>query len=139
MRSKIFNLTIPAEQSHVYHALDTVISFAGTYGANREKLSQIKLVLEEILINIIKYAYPEHPDGITVIYRTTKDQYLIIEIIDTGIPFNPLSVPDVDTEASLGERAIGGLGVFIVRKTADKVRYRRENGENILHLTMKLD
>ena len=61
-----------------------------------------------------------------------------IEFRDRGIPFDPLARPDPDVTLSAEERGIGGLGIYMVKKTMDEVLYRRENGENVLTIRKKL-
>jgi serine/threonine-protein kinase RsbW len=62
---------------------------------------------------------------------------MIIEIIDSGVPFDVTSLTDPDLTADVGERKIGGLGIFLVKKMVDEVKYRREIDRNILTLTIK--
>ena len=57
---------------------------------------------------------------------------------DSGIPFDPLKKPDPDVTLSAEEREIGGLGIFITKKTMDTVEYSYENGENVLTMTKKI-
>ena len=58
----------------------------------------------------------------------------MIEIIDCGIPFDPLTLPKPDVNAPIEDRKIGGLGIYMMRKLMDKVNYKREQGKNILTL-----
>jgi anti-sigma regulatory factor (Ser/Thr protein kinase) len=64
---------------------------------------------------------------------------LIIEIIDSGIPFDITSLPDPNITADADQRKIGGLGAFLIKKMVDEVRYRRENNRNILSLIIEKD
>jgi anti-sigma regulatory factor (Ser/Thr protein kinase) len=59
-------------------------------------------------------------------------------LADKGVPFDPLKKPDPDITLSAEEREIGGLGIFITKKTMDTVTYAYENGENILTMTKKI-
>ena len=68
-----------------------------------------------------------------------NDNHFIIEIIDSGIPFDMSSLSDPDVTADVDHRKIGGLGVFLIKKLKDEVRYRRENNQNILNLIIKKD
>lgn len=91
----------------------------------------IHLVVEEIVVNIVDYAYPEG-NGYLEVCINNDSKELTIEFRDHGIPFNPLeqSMPDLDIP--LEERSIGGLGIFLTKEMMDNVEYRYEQGENIL-------
>ena len=103
-----------------------------------ETSMQLQLVLEEAVVNVINYAYPEGEEGrIEVDFRIDSDG-LEVTIRDEGKPFDPTQTPDVDTEAGVDEREIGGLGIFLIRQLAESVAYRRENNTNILTLKMKM-
>lgn len=95
---------------------------------------KVNLALEEVVINVMNYG---HEDGLHLIdiLLSSDDESLTIEIIDDGRPFDPLSdAPKPDVNAELGDRNVGGLGIHLVRKMMDDVRYRREEGKN--HLTL---
>ena len=95
---------------------------------------KVNLALEEIVINVMNYG---HDDGLHEIEISliADENALTIEIVDDGRPFDPLNdapKPNVNTE--LEDRNIGGLGIHLVRKMMDDVRYRREKGKN--HMTL---
>ena len=90
------------------------------------------VVLDELLTNIISYAYlddEKHDIGIKV--ELSADR-LKMSMVDDGIPFNPLGLETPDTELSLEERKIGGLGIHLVRKMMDRVSYRRRIDKNVI-------
>jgi anti-sigma regulatory factor (Ser/Thr protein kinase) len=94
----------------------------------------MKLICEEILVNIVSYAYPEMETGELTInwYDDTENQRLTIVFEDSGAPFNPLLKESPDLSVPMAERKIGGLGIMMVRELSDAVRYAYENGKNIL-------
>lgn len=94
----------------------------------------IRLSCEEIIVNIIRYAYPEQTDGYIGIGITDSGGELCISIRDGGRPFNPLENRLPDTSLALEDRDIGGLGIFLVRQMMDKVSYIHADGENRLLL-----
>ena len=99
--------------------------------------TQISVAVEEIFINIASYAYA--PDtGEAVITAGIDGDSITIGFRDKGVPFDPLARTDPDVTLSAEERRIGGLGIFMVKKTMDEVRYRYEGGENILTIRKKL-
>ena len=99
--------------------------------------NELLMAAEEIFINIASYAYS--PDvGSAWINASVKDGAITIEFRDRGYPFDPLAKRDPDVTLSAEKRQVGGLGIFMVKKTMDEVSYRRENGENILTIRKKL-
>ena len=67
-----------------------------------------------------------------------ESRTITFRMTDKGVPFDPLQKPDPDITLSADEREIGGLGIFITKKTMDSISYAYENGENILTMTKKL-
>ena len=101
-------------------------------------LHKLDLVLEELLVNICRYAYPAGELGeVAVGYAVASPKRLRVDVCDSGQPFNPLESPDPDLTLSLQERPIGGLGVHLVKQIANSVSYKRENGKNIVSFQMQ--
>jgi sigma-B regulation protein RsbU (phosphoserine phosphatase) len=98
----------------------------------------LNLALEEAVTNVIEYAYPEGSDGLVDIEAILREGRLDFIITDSGIPFDPTANPEVDINAGLEERRIGGLGIHLVRQIMDTVDYRREDGKNILTMTKNI-
>ncbi len=95
------------------------------------QIKQIEIACEEVLVNIIHYA---HTEGLELDCESSPGRVLIT-IADQGIPFNPLAFrEEVDTGASLDERKVGGLGVYLAKQLMDQISYSRENESNILTL-----
>ena len=123
--------------------LTNVISFVGEtlekYNCPLKTQTIIYVAIEEVFINVANYAYP-NKEGIVEIKISFNENENVIafEIIDEGIPFNPLNKPDPDITLSAEERNIGGLGIFITKKTMDDVIYSYENNKNILKMIKKL-
>ena len=95
----------------------------------------INLALEEAVVNIILYAYPQDQLHEIRLKVTASEQQLIFLLTDSGMSFDPTRVPEADVTLPLEERPIGGLGVFLIRKIMNEVTYERIGGEN--KLTMK--
>ena len=99
----------------------------------------ICVAVEEIFVNIASYAYPDGDGNATLSFGFDENERLMTLIIkDNGVPFNPLEKAEPDITLSADEREIGGLGIFITKKTMDTVSYAYENGENILTMTKKI-
>jgi len=133
------SVTLPGEMDSLHALIGFVTSYAGEQGFVGKKISAVELALEEVLVNIIKHAYKESGIEGTIEIRCRKDDAgsLIIEIMDSGLPFDIFSVREPDISADIDERQIGGLGIYFVKKLMDDIRYRRENGRNILTLVAK--
>ena len=98
-------------------------------------LATLNLALEEWVVNVITYAYPDqagHEIGLKL-WREPAALRLVIE--DDGRPFDPTAQPEADTSLPLEQRGTGGLGIHFIRRTMDRFAYRRENGRNIVTLT----
>lgn len=126
----------PAELDHLEQMLEFIDEFMVKLGWDRDMLFKIRLAAEEVLVNIIHYAYPEAPGKISIDCSTVKEgsRGVCIEIRDTGIPFNILEKPDPDISLPIEQRQIGGLGIFLTRQIMDDIRYARTKDENILQL-----
>lgn len=93
----------------------------------------IEIAVEELFVNIANYAYsPEI--GTAVVQISVNKEPLSVEItfIDNGKPYDPLAKPDPDVTLSAEERQIGGLGIFMVKKSMDDIQYEYKDGRNIL-------
>lgn len=107
---------------------------AERYAFAAGRIHDLSLVLEEIVVNIISYAY-EDASGHEIIVDLEKENgKLIVRIYDDGKPFDPLQVPPPDLDVPLEKRPIGGLGVHIVRSLTESADYQRQNGWNVLTL-----
>ena len=112
-----------------------VITSARGAGFTDKRVQEIELAVEEALVNIINYAYPDQDNGDVDIKCGLEDQErLVIEIRDSGVPFDVGAQSDPDLKANIAERKIGGLGIFLIRKMADEMRYKREGEQNVLTL-----
>ena len=98
------------------------------------KLSELNLILEELVANIVSYGTNDGREHEIHIRFTWTDRELTIRIEDDGKPFNPITVEVPDTDACLADRCIGGLGIHLVRHFIDAFNYMREKGRNIMTL-----
>ena len=101
---------------------------------------QIDVAIDELFGNIARYAYSPDVGKATVRFSVEENPLEVtITFIDNGIPFNPLEKSNPDTHLSAEERPIGGLGIFLVKKSMDLVEYEYKNGQNILKIKKKSD
>ena len=100
---------------------------------------QIDVVIDEIFGNIAHYAYAPGSGEATVQFDFDPDARMAcVCFIDSGVAYNPLEAKTPDTTLAAEDREIGGLGIFLVRKTMDDVTYERKDGKNILRLFKKI-
>lgn len=127
-----YTIRLAATEENLAKAIEFVNARLESAGASEKTLMQVELAVEEIFINIAHYAYsPE--TGYADISVTLEDgKKAVIRFTDNGRPYDPLAADDPDVTLSAEDRKIGGLGVFMVKKIADAVNYRYEDGKNIL-------
>ena len=100
---------------------------------------QIDIAIDELFSNIAHYAYNPETGDATVRVEVVEDPMaVVITFIDKGIPYDPLKKDDPNTALSAEEREIGGLGIFMVKKTMDDITYEYKDGQNILKIKKKL-
>lgn len=99
---------------------------------------QLLVAADEILTNVASYAYPPDAPGALQVTLRHAAGALSLAFADRGTPYDPLTAPPPDLTLPLAERAPGGLGLLIVRKTMDAVAYRRDGDRNVLTLTKRL-
>ena len=119
--------------------LDTVIDFVNRHLEGTDcpmKIQmQIDIAVEEIFVNIANYAYGSVEGSATVRVQTDAEKQMVdITFIDNGVPYDPFAKEDPDVTLSAAERQIGGLGIFMVKKSMDDVIYEYRDGHNILTL-----
>ena len=132
-------LDIEAEKENLQIVLDFVDEQLSRVGCPVKAQMQIAVAVEEIFINIANYAYA--PDkGRARVRVEVSDEPIVVTItfIDQGMPYDPLAKEDPDITLPVEEREIGGLGIFLVKKTMDDVEYQYKDGQNILRLKKNL-
>jgi anti-sigma regulatory factor (Ser/Thr protein kinase) len=97
-----------------------------------EKIPRAQLAVEEALVNIIRYAYEEKAGDIELRCGIGDNERFVIEIIDSGAPFDFCTLPKPDIQSSIKDRKIGGLGIFLIQRMVDELLYRREGEKNVL-------
>ena len=123
--------------------LDTVMAFVDQQleevGCSMKAQMQIDIAVEEVYVNIAHYAYNPEVGGVTIRVQIEEDPLaVILTFIDKGKPYDPLAKEDPDVTLAAEDRQIGGLGIFMVKKSMDNVSYEYNEGRNILTLKKKL-
>ena len=105
---------------------------------DRKVDAALRLALEETVVNVISYAYPEGMEGKIYIYAESDRKEIRFTVVDSGFAFDPTAVLSPDTSQDAESRPIGGLGILLTRKLVDSVSYCRKHGNNVLSLTKRL-
>jgi anti-sigma regulatory factor (Ser/Thr protein kinase) len=121
------------ELAPLHKAVETFAERAGMPGQRRLDL---RLALEEMVVNVIRYAWDEGRHCIDVLL-THDGSELSAQVADDGRPFNPLDRPAFDLEAPLKDRPVGGMGIHTARQVTDDMAYERRGGRNVLRLTFR--
>ena len=135
VKSKVF----PANTESLTDVIAFVEEILESYECSAKIQNSICIAIEEIFVNISRYAYEGVSGNVTLsISYDAESRNITFRISDNGVPFDPLKKADPDITLSAEERAIGGLGIYIAKKTMDLITYDYKNGENILTMTKKI-
>ena len=132
----LISLKLPARLENLEPWMRAVSDCARGLGFDQKRISEMELAIEEALVNISSYSYPEGQGDAEIICKAEGHDF-VVEIIDSGIPFDMTELPDPDTAADISERRIGGLGILFIRKMTNEVHYHREGDRNILNLVFR--
>ena len=135
---KTRRLVLPNDIETIPQLNEFIDSVAEEVGLEMSLTMSLNLALEEAVVNVMEYAYPEGQKGNVEIEVTADQQRMTFVITDTGIAFDPTTKEDADTTLSAEERPIGGLGIFMVRQLMDVIEYKRKDNKNVLTLRKKL-
>ena len=111
--------------------LSAILKSPEVTSCNLKETLALRLACEEIVMNVTSYAYPEDADGFLDVDIQKTDR-ITIRFEDGGVPFNPLAQNKPNTKLSWKKRRIGGLGIFLLRRKMDDVRYAYEDHKNVL-------
>jgi len=126
-------LTVNASTDNLPAVLEFIDAELEAVGSSMKIQFQIDIAVEEIYVNIAHYAYsPGNGNAIIQLDLYGEHPWVEIQFIDEGRPYNPLNTAEPDITLSAEQREIGGLGVFLTKKSMDAVEYRFEDNNNIL-------
>ena len=139
MENKRYELEIAAELEKLPLVLSFLEQHLEEADCPPKTQMQIAIAAEEIFVNIAHYAYTPGTGMATVRLELSPAPVTVaVTFIDCGVPFDPLAKPDPDVTLSAEDRQIGGLGIFMTKKTMDNVQYEHKDGRNILRLEKKM-
>ena len=126
-------LTIAATVENIETVTDFVNEQLEALDCPMKAMMQIDIAIDELFGNIAHYAYHPEVGSATVRVEVTEDPLaVIITFIDNGVPYDPLAAEDPDITLSAEERTVGGLGIYMVKKSMDEISYEYKDGQNIL-------
>lgn len=132
-------MTIEAKVENIPVVTDFVNGQLEEHGCSMKVQMQIDVAIDELFSNIANYAYNPVVGAATVRVELAEEPLsVVITFIDQGVPYDPLKKEDPDITLSAEERGIGGLGIYMVKKSMDGVAYEYKDGQNILKITKNL-
>ena len=132
-------LTVAATVENIETVTDFVNEQLEALDCPMKAQMQIDIAIDELFGNIAHYAYNPEIGKATVRVEVIEDPLaVVITFIDKGVPYDPLAKADPDTTLSAEEREIGGLGIYMVKKTMDEITYEYKDGQNILAIKKNL-
>ena len=132
-------LTMPADRKNIPAVIEFVNQELDAMGCSPKAEAQIDIAIDEIYSNIVKYGYEEEGGEVTVSFDVSEEPLaMTLSFRDEGKPFNPLERRDPDVTLSAKDRKIGGLGIFMVKKSMDDIHYEYRDGKNILTIRKTL-
>lgn len=127
------SITLPNDIATITQLSEFVETVCEEKGLDMALTMNLNLALEEAVVNVMSYAYPDSQGDVKVDI-IIDDQKVVSILTDSGIPFDPTQKGDVDTTLPAEERPIGGLGIHLVKQIMDKVSYQYVDNQNILTL-----
>jgi serine/threonine-protein kinase RsbW len=112
-----------------------VENFLTEKGVSESLINKILLCVDELITNIIGHAYADSNEHAVSLQALVAPTFVQLELRDDGVPFDPTKQTRADTQGTLDERSIGGLGIHLVKSLMDKVEYEREGDYNVLKAT----
>ena len=134
-----FRMTIGDDIGEVAKVKAAFAEFADAQALPDAIRRGMKVVLDELLTNTIRYGFAEQEGGEVTIDVELRQGRLSVTLTDDGQPFNPLEMAAPDTELPVETREIGGLGILLVRKMMDEVSYQRRADRNVVILAKRLE
>ena len=132
-------LTVEAKTTNIEAVTNFVNEQLEALDCPMKAQMQIDIAIDELFGNIAHYAYNPEIGQATVRVEVVEDPLsVIITFIDNGVPYDPLAKADPDTTLSAEERDIGGLGIYMVKKSMDDITYEYKDGQNILKIKKNL-
>ncbi len=131
------SITLPNDVQTIPQLAEFIDQIADSNGINPSVTMSLNLAMEEAVVNVMKYAYPEGTGDIDI-SATVNNDIILFTVTDSGVAFDPTGVNEPEIDKPAEDRPIGGLGIHLVRQIMDSVSYERKDGKNILSLRKKI-
>jgi anti-sigma regulatory factor (Ser/Thr protein kinase) len=132
-------LNVEAKDENLQQVLDFVNEQLEAFACAPQVQFQVEVAVEEIFVNISHYAYNPEVGPATIRAEVSKEPLAVtLTFMDHGVPYDPLAKPDPDISLPAESREIGGLGIFMVKKSMDDISYEYKDGQNILTIKKNL-
>ena len=126
-----------AKAENLQQVLEFLESELESHECSMKVSTALAIVIEELFVNVAYYAYP-NGEGDATLKLDFVDKDVYITLVDSGIEFDPVSKADPDITLKAEDRDIGGLGIYMVKKTMDEMKYERVNNQNILSMKKRI-
>ena len=136
-RGNTNELTVEARTENLREVIAFLDGHLKRHGCPPKTQRKIDVAAEEIFVNIAHYAYTSGAGSVTVRF-SVEEGMVVVTFIDSGVPYDPLAKPDPDLTLPTQERPVGGLGIYMVKKSMDSVAYERRDGQNIFTMRKAL-
>lgn len=134
-----YEITVPAELERLKDVNDFIVEKLNELDCSPRAQIQLEIAIEEIFVNIANYAYNPIIGKATVRMDVDEEANTVsLQFEDEGTPYNPLAREDPDITLGVEERGVGGLGIYMTKKSMDDVGYSYKDGKNILVITKKI-
>ncbi|WP_321935730.1 ATP-binding protein [Paraburkholderia sp. J8-2] len=131
-----FDATLAPADPDINGLLDKLQQFFADHGLHSSLVQCFALTFDELISNIVMYGAAREP---IQVHLSITDSEVSAWIIDDGVPFDPLSLPDPDVTSGVEERPVGGVGIYIARKMMDRMTYERDELRNRISLSKRID
>jgi serine/threonine-protein kinase RsbW len=138
MHEGSITIRLPVDLKEIERLNRIVRLFGDLHEVPGRTLYAVNLALDEVVTNVVLHGFDDPANQDVEARLVVKDGVISAEIEDSGRAFNPLDAPPPDLTANLDERALGGLGIHLVRSLMDKVDYRREGAKNVLTIRKRI-
>ncbi len=133
------SITLPATIKSIEFATDFLVGMLERAACPMRAQTQLCIALDELMSNVARYAYVRSKGDITLSVEILDDpRRVVVTLTDSGIPYDPLQKEDPDVSLSADERGIGGLGIFIVKRSMDELSYEYKDGKNVVTIVKKI-
>lgn len=134
----IKEITIGNKPAELRRVASFVDELGDEFALDGELLMNLNLVLEEMVTNIINYAYPQPTEDAIELKAESDGKEIVLTLADRGVAFDPTMRGDLNTDVNPAEREIGGMGIFMVKNIMNQVTYQRLDGRNLVTMVKKL-